>query len=114
MWKEFKEFAFKGNVLDLAIAVVIGAAFGKIVSSLVDNIIMPIIAANTGKVDVSTLAVNIGDTPLTYGLFLQSIIDFLHHRLFDFLVRPPSHEVQTEKKSLQRKNRLRLMQKRNY
>ncbi|MFS0689505.1 large conductance mechanosensitive channel protein MscL [Sporosarcina sp. 179-K 8C2 HS] len=77
MWKEFKEFAFKGNVLDLAIAVVIGTAFGKIVSSLVDNIIMPIIVAITGKVDVSTLEVAIGGTPLKYGLFLQSIIDFL-------------------------------------
>ena len=77
MWKDFKEFAFKGNVLDLAIAVVIGAAFGKIVSSLVDNIIMPIIVAITGKIDVSTLEVAINGTPLKYGLFLQSIIDFL-------------------------------------
>lgn len=77
MWKEFKEFAFKGNVLDLAIAVVIGAAFGKIVSSLVDNIIMPIIVAITGKVDVSTLKLPIGETTLAYGLFLQSIIDFI-------------------------------------
>lgn len=77
MWKEFKEFAFKGNVLDLAIAVVIGAAFGKIVSSLVDNIIMPLLVAITGKVDVSKLEVAIGTTPLKYGLFLQSIIDFI-------------------------------------
>lgn len=77
MWKEFKDFAFKGNVLDLAIAVVIGAAFGKIVSSLVDNIIMPIIVAITGKVDVSTLEVAIGATTLKYGLFIQSIIDFI-------------------------------------
>ncbi|MGN7386124.1 large conductance mechanosensitive channel protein MscL [Sporosarcina sp. SAFN-015] len=77
MWKDFKEFAFKGNVLDLAIAVVIGAAFGNIVSSLVANIITPIIAALTGKVDVSGLHVTIGNANLTYGLFLQSIIDFL-------------------------------------
>ena len=77
MWKEFKDFAFKGNVLDLAIAVVIGAAFGKIVSSLVDNIIMPLIVAITGKVDVSTLEAPIGATTLQYGLFLQSIIDFI-------------------------------------
>lgn len=77
MWNEFKKFAFKGNVLDLAIAVVIGTAFGKIVSSLVDNIIMPLVVAITGKVDVSTLKVTIGATPLTYGLFLQSIIDFI-------------------------------------
>lgn len=77
MWKEFKEFAFKGNVLDLAIAVVIGAAFGKIVSSLVDNIIMPLLVAITGKVDVSKLEATIGATSLKYGLFLQSIIDFV-------------------------------------
>lgn len=77
MWKDFKEFAFKGNVLDLAIAVVIGAAFGKIVSSLVENIITPLIAALTGKVDVSGLEVVIGNATLTYGLFLQSIIDFI-------------------------------------
>ncbi|MFC5601836.1 large-conductance mechanosensitive channel protein MscL [Sporosarcina koreensis] len=77
MWKEFKEFAFKGNVLDLAVAVVIGAAFGKIVSSLVDNIIMPLLVAITGKVDVSKLEMTIGATPLKYGLFLQSIIDFI-------------------------------------
>ena len=78
MWKEFKEFAFKGNVLDLAIAVVIGAAFGKYrIVSRRRTSLLPIIVAITGKVDVSTLAVNIGDTPLTYGLFLQSIIDFL-------------------------------------
>ncbi|MCG7343435.1 large conductance mechanosensitive channel protein MscL [Sporosarcina sp. ACRSL] len=77
MWKDFKEFAFKGNVLDLAIAVVIGTAFGNIVSSLVENIISPIIVAITGKVDVSTLDLPIGATTLKYGLFLQSIIDFL-------------------------------------
>ncbi|MEK3937052.1 large conductance mechanosensitive channel protein MscL [Sporosarcina sp. FSL W7-1349] len=77
MWKEFKEFAFKGNVFDLAIAVVIGAAFSKIVTSLVENIITPIIGAVTGKIDVSKLHQEIGGVNITYGLFLQSIIDFL-------------------------------------
>lgn len=76
MWKDFKEFAFKGNVLDLAVAVVIGAAFGKIVSSLVDNIITPLIVMLTGKVDISELYTTINGTKFTYGLFLQSIIDF--------------------------------------
>ncbi|MBD7984022.1 large conductance mechanosensitive channel protein MscL [Sporosarcina sp. Sa2YVA2] len=76
MWKDFKEFAFKGNVLDLAVAVVIGAAFGKIVSSLVDNIITPLIVMLTGKVDISELYLTINGTKFTYGLFLQSIIDF--------------------------------------
>jgi large conductance mechanosensitive channel len=77
MWKDFKQFAFKGNVIDLAVAVVIGAAFGKIVSSLVDNIIMPLLTALTGKVDVSDLVVTINKTPIGYGLFLQSILDFI-------------------------------------
>ncbi|MFS0575657.1 large conductance mechanosensitive channel protein MscL [Sporosarcina sp. 179-K 3D1 HS] len=86
MWKEFKEFAFKGNVFDLAVAVVIGAAFGKIVSSLVENIIMPIIVALTGKIDVSSLHIEIRGTNITYGLFLQSIIDFLIVAFSIFLV----------------------------
>lgn len=77
MWNDFKEFAFKGNVLDLAIAVVIGAAFGKIVSSLVDNIITPIIGVLSGGIDFSGMQKTIGDANITYGVFLQSIIDFL-------------------------------------
>lgn len=77
MWKDFKEFAFKGNVIDLAVAVVIGAAFGKIVSSLVDNIITPLLIALTGKVDVSDLVFTLNQTPIGYGVFLQSIIDFI-------------------------------------
>ncbi|BAQ09257.1 large-conductance mechanosensitive channel [Bacillus sp. OxB-1] len=86
MWKEFKEFAFKGNVFDLAIAVVIGAAFSKIVTSLVENIITPIIGAVTGKIDVSKLHQEIGGVNITYGLFLQSIIDFLLVAFSIFLV----------------------------
>lgn len=77
MWKDFKAFAFKGNVLELAIAVVIGAAFGKIVSSLVDNIITPLIGLLLGGVNFSGLAIQIGDAAITYGSFIQSIIDFL-------------------------------------
>lgn len=73
MWKEFKEFALKGNVIDLAVGVVIGAAFGKIVTSLVDNIIMPSVALLVGKVDVSDLAYK----SIMYGKFIQSVIDFV-------------------------------------
>lgn len=74
MWNEFKQFAMKGNVLDLAVGVIIGAAFGKIVSSLVDNIIMPIIGLIVGKghVDFTSLAVG----KIKYGLFIQNVIDF--------------------------------------
>ncbi|HZK19056.1 MAG TPA: large conductance mechanosensitive channel protein MscL, partial [Clostridia bacterium] len=84
MLKEFKEFAVKGNVMDLAIAVVIGGAFGKIVSSLVDDIIMPIVGAITGGVNFTYLGLVIkearGDMPavtLNYGSFMQSTVDFL-------------------------------------
>ncbi|MFP7299132.1 large conductance mechanosensitive channel protein MscL [Neobacillus niacini] len=73
MWNEFKKFAMKGNVIDLAVGVIIGGAFGKIVSSLVADIIMPIVTILVGKVNVSDLAYG----PLKYGIFIQSIIDFL-------------------------------------
>ena len=77
MWKDFKEFAFKGNIFDLAIGVVIGAAFGTIVSSLVENIMTPLIGILLGGLDFSTLSYTIGDAAIKYGLFIQSIIDFL-------------------------------------
>ena len=76
----------RGNVFDLAVAVVIGAAFGKIVSSLVDNIITPIIGAISGKIDISALHQSIGGADITYGFFLQSIIDFLIVAFVIFLV----------------------------
>lgn len=75
--KEFKAFALKGNVLDLAVAVVVGTAFNKIVSSLVDNIVMPSFGILTGGVDFKGLSVQVDGTIITYGVFLQSVIDFL-------------------------------------
>lgn len=77
MWKEFKAFAFKGNVLDLAIGVIIGAAFGKIVSSLVNDLITPLLGILLGGLDVSTLSAQVGDATITYGVFIQTVIDFL-------------------------------------
>lgn len=78
MWKEFKQFAMKGNVIDLAVAVVIGAAFGKIVSSLVDNIIMPVVGVLTGGIDFTKSFIwKVGDAKVSFGLFIQSVIDFL-------------------------------------
>ena len=89
MWKEFKEFAFKGNVVDLAVGVMIGAAFGKIVASLVADIFTPILSLITGKIDFSTLSVKFGEgegaASLNYGMFLQSVIDFLLMALCIFL-----------------------------
>jgi len=75
--KEFKAFALKGNVLDLAIGVIIGAAFGKIVSSLVSDIIMPLIGLLMGGVDLSGLKKTLGNATITYGVFLQTVLDFL-------------------------------------
>jgi len=75
--KEFKEFAVKGNVMDMAVGVIIGGAFGKIVSSLVDDIIMPVIGSLTGGIDFKELAVTVGDANIKYGSFIQNIIDFL-------------------------------------
>ncbi|XJZ29013.1 large conductance mechanosensitive channel protein MscL [Bacillota bacterium Lsc_1132] len=76
MWNEFKKFAIKGNVVDLAIGVIIGAAFGKIVSSLVKDVLMPLIGLLMGGIDFSTLAIKVGDEQLKYGLFIQSVVDF--------------------------------------
>lgn len=73
---EFKQFAMRGNVVDLAVAVVIGAAFGKIISSLVDGIIMPVIGLLLGGIDVADKSFTIGHAAVKWGLFLQSIIDF--------------------------------------
>lgn len=75
--KEFKTFAMKGNVVDLAVGVVIGTAFGKIVSSLVGDVIMPFVGVLTGGVDFSALTLNVGDAAVKYGAFIQSIVDFL-------------------------------------
>jgi large conductance mechanosensitive channel len=77
MWKEFKSFAFKGNVLDLAIGVVIGGAFGKIVTSLVNDIIMPLFGVILGGLDFSGLQIKVGEAAISYGAFLQSVVDFL-------------------------------------
>ena len=90
MLKEFKDFAMKGNVLDMAIGVIIGGAFGKIVSSLVSDVLMPPIGLLMGKVDFSSLFINLSGTPqpslaaakvagaptINYGIFLQATFDF--------------------------------------
>lgn len=90
MFKEFRNFALKGNVIDLAVGVIIGAAFGKITTSLVNDVIMPPIGALLGKVDFSTLFINLSGTPyaslaaakeagapvIAYGAFINTVIDF--------------------------------------
>ncbi|PIC68307.1 large conductance mechanosensitive channel protein MscL [Sporosarcina sp. P21c] len=77
MWKEFKEFAFKGNIFDLAIGVVIGAAFSTIVSSLVEHIISPIIGILSGGLNFSNLSFEYRDAEIMYGKFIEAVINFL-------------------------------------
>lgn len=85
MWKEFKEFAFKGNVMDMAVGVIIGGAFGKIVTSLVNDILMPILGAITGGINFSDMKLVISNAVLengepaaiAYGSFIQNVVDFL-------------------------------------
>ena len=76
MWKKFKEFAFKGNALDLAIGVVIGTAFKEIVTALVDKIIMPLVGILTGGKDFTTLVFTFKDATVEYGAFIQAVVDF--------------------------------------
>ena len=75
--KEFRDFAIKGNVVDLAVGVIIGAAFGKIVSSLVEDIIMPLIGVLIGGFDFKSLFVQFGAAKITYGKFIQTCFDFV-------------------------------------
>ena len=75
--QDFKAFAMRGNVIDMAVGVIIGGAFGKIVSSLVDNVLMPVFGVLTGGVDFSGLSVKFNDASIQYGLFIQNVIDFL-------------------------------------
>lgn len=77
IWHEFKDFAIKGNVMDMAVGVIIGGAFGKIVTSLVNDILMPLIGLLLGGVDFSDLQFSIGDANIMYGAFIQTVVDFL-------------------------------------
>lgn len=86
MLKQFKDFVMRGNVLDLAVAVIIGGAFGAIVSSLVKDILMPIVGIVMGGVDFSGLQVTFGSAVITYGVFIQTIVDFVIVAFVIFLI----------------------------
>lgn len=77
MFKEFKEFATRGNIIDLAVGVVIGGAFQSIVNSLVNDIIMPAISIFTGNVDFSNMSFTVGEASIKYGNFITAIVNFL-------------------------------------
>ncbi len=105
MLKEFKEFAMKGNVMDMAIGVIIGGAFGKIVTSLVNDIIMPPIGVMMGGVDFSKLAFTVkaavGDTPavtINYGVFINVIINFLIIAFVIFIIVKQLNNLKKEEK----------------
>ena len=86
MFKEFKAFLFRGNLLDLATAVVLGAAFTAVVNAFVANIITPLIAAIGGQPDFSQLKINVGDSAITYGAFLNALLSFVIIALVVFFV----------------------------
>lgn len=86
MLKEFKDFVMRGNVLDLAVAVIIGGAFGKIVASLVNDLLMPLIGLAMGQVNFSELAWTVGDASVKWGAFVQTIIDFIIIAFVIFMV----------------------------
>lgn len=97
MLKEFKKFIARGNVLDLAVGVIVGGAFSSIVTSLVNNIFTPIIGLIVGGVDFSSLSITFRDTKIMYGAFIQSVIDFLIVAFCLFLVVKTVNKV-THKK----------------
>jgi len=113
MWKEYKEFALRGNVIDLAIGVVIGAAFGSIVTSFVNDILMPPVGLLLGKVDFSNLFINLSGQPyssleeaqaagaatINYGLFINSVLDFLIVAFVVFLFVRQVNRMRREKEA---------------
>ena len=114
MWEDFKKFALKGNVIDLAVAVIIGTAFGKIVSSLVADIIMPAVGIMLGGFSVEDWTYTLNGAELRYGVFTQSVIDFfiiafsifMVIRLFTSLKRKKDVPAEEEPEVLDKKEEL--------
>ncbi len=106
-FNEFKAFAMKGNVIDLAVAVVIGTAFGRITTSLVNNIVMPLFGGLLGGIDFTDKSVVVRDAEVTYGVFIQSIIEFFIIAFAIFLVikamNAATHKKQEEEKKQEEK-----------
>ena len=97
--EEFKAFAMKGNVIDLAVAVVIGTAFGRITTSLVNNIVMPTFGAVMGGIDFTDKSVTVRESEITYGVFIQSIIEFIIIAFAIFLVIKAMNSMQRKKEA---------------
>lgn len=94
MFKEFRNFLFRGNLLDLAAAVILGGAFGAVVNSLVKDVITPVIAAVGGQPDFSELAIDVGDSVIKYGAFLNTVITFVIISLVMFLILKAASKAQ--------------------
>jgi len=99
MLKEFRDFALRGNVIDLAVAFVIGAAFVAIVNSLVNDIIMPLVGVILGGLDFTSLAITFGNANITYGNFIQAIINFIIVAFVLFLVVRSINRLQKKKEA---------------
>ncbi|MGH9321397.1 MAG: large conductance mechanosensitive channel protein MscL [Vicinamibacteria bacterium] len=109
--REFREFAMKGNVVDMAVGIIIGAAFGKIVTSLVNDVVMPPVGLLTGNMDFSQLFINLGDAPyesleaaeaagapvIKYGMFINNILDFVIVAAAIFLVIRAMNRLRAQK-----------------
>ena len=99
MLKEFRDFIDRGNVIDLALAVIIGGAFGAIITSLVNDIIMPLIGIIIGGVDFATLSIQVGEATILYGSFIQAIVNFLIIAFVLFLIVRSYNRLQKEKEA---------------
>lgn len=99
MLKEFRDFINRGSVVDLALAVIIGGAFGAIITSLVDDIIMPLIGIIIGGVDFASLSIQVGEATILYGSFIQAIVNFLIIALVLFLIVRSYNRLQKEKEA---------------
>ena len=100
MLREFREFILRGNVMDLAVAVIIGGAFGAIINSLINDIIMPIVGVLIGGVDFTSLSITVGEAVITYGNFIQAIVTFLVIALALFLVVKVANKATKQKEAL--------------
>ena len=103
MIKEFKKFIARGNVIDLAVGVIVGGAFSKIVSSLVENILMPLLGLVIGGLDFSNLVITFKNTTINYGLFIQNVVDFIIVAFCIFLVVKVINKIAPKKEEKPKK-----------
>ena len=99
MLKEFRDFVNRGNVVDLAVAVIIGGAFGAIITSLVNDIVMPLIGVIIGGLDFASLSIEVGDAMILYGSFIQAIVNFLIIAFVLFLIVRSFNKLQKEEEA---------------